>query len=267
MVGLVEPMSNRKEHAPHRARLRELLAHNRACDPEFGRGLSNHQSMALTALSALGPDDARLSAFAAAHGERLRPLRAETPGAASDVKAAIGSPPALVTLIGAFERDIGARGRKAVLGDVLPLLLPGISGAAFHGVIRCAYALDAEDHSELAHALAYFVTVAKPLRPLPPSAPSASAAELWGCNQTGHHSASGSRQDGLHGADPCRARARGDLCKSGRRAAPSQLRTTRRCRFRCRGPRTRPLRSRKPCQPIPSETAEARDRFRRRHRR
>jgi hypothetical protein len=62
-----------------------------------------------------------------------------------------------------------------VLGETLPALLPGLSGAAFHGLIRTAYALDAEDDAELAHALAYFVTVAGPLRALPHAHPNASA--------------------------------------------------------------------------------------------
>src|SRR5436190_19892522 len=45
---------------PRRASLRELLAENRTRDPEFGSGLSNHQSMALGALAKLGADDRRL---------------------------------------------------------------------------------------------------------------------------------------------------------------------------------------------------------------
>jgi hypothetical protein len=159
--------------------LRELLASNRTRDPEFSYGLSNHQSMALTALAGLGADDARLAAFASSYGARLRPLRAETPGVSGDVRASLGSPPALVSLIHGFEREISALGRNAVLRNVLPSLLPGLSGGAFHGLIRTAYALDAEDDAELSHALAYFVTVAKPLRPLPPATASASAADLW----------------------------------------------------------------------------------------
>jgi hypothetical protein len=157
-----------------RATLRELLAENRARDPEFGGGLSNHQSMALGALAKLGADDARLAGFADEYASRLRPLRDAAPLVSDDFRASIGSPPALVGLVHRFEADLAARGRRALLAEVLPALMPGVSGGAFHGLIRTAYALDAEEDAELAHALAYFVTVAEPLRELP--APRAAAS-------------------------------------------------------------------------------------------
>jgi hypothetical protein len=66
------------------ASLRALLAENRTRDPEFGHGLSNHQSMALGALAALGADQTRLAAFADHYAPRLRPcLR---------LRSAFGSP-------------------------------------------------------------------------------------------------------------------------------------------------------------------------------
>jgi len=148
--------------------LGSLLADNRLKDPEHAGGFSNHQSMALTALVQLGADDARLRAFAAEHAAYLEPLRAAAPLPAGDWTDAIGSPAALVGLIVHFEQQLAARGRESVLKSALPQLLPGVGGAVFHGSIRTAYALDAADDAELAHALAYFATVAQPLRPLPP---------------------------------------------------------------------------------------------------
>jgi hypothetical protein len=158
-----------------RAALRSLLTENRTRDPEFGNGLSNHQSMALSALAALGADDEALATFARNYAARLRPLRDAAPLVSEDFRASIGSRTALVGLIQYFETALGTRGRSAVLGETLPALLPGLSGAAFHGLIRTAYALGAEDDAELAHALSYFVTVAGPLRPLPAARPDASA--------------------------------------------------------------------------------------------
>jgi hypothetical protein len=164
-----------------RASLRSLLAANRTRDPEFGNGLSNHQSMALGALAALGADEETLAAFADRYSTRLRPLRDATPLASADFRASIGSPAALVELIRSFETALAERGRNAVLKETLPSLVPGVCGGAFHGLIRTAYALDVEDDAELAHALAYFVTVAVPLRPLPSARPdpSATARELF----------------------------------------------------------------------------------------
>jgi len=154
-----------REALPPRS-LRELLARNRATDPEYGNGLSNHQSMALGALSALGADAARLEAFAAAYATRLRPLRPSAPIASADFRASIGVPSALCELARSFESELSAHGRAGVLRRLLPELAPGIGGAAFHGLIRTAYALGAEDDAELAQALAYFVTVGQPLRAL-----------------------------------------------------------------------------------------------------
>jgi hypothetical protein len=131
--------------------------------------------MALGALAALGADDGVLEAFADQYSTRLRPLRDAAPLASADFRASIGSPSALLGLIRQFETELGERGRNAVLKATLPSLLPGLWGGAFHGLIRTAYALDAEDDAELAHALSYFVSVAAPLRPLPDARPNASA--------------------------------------------------------------------------------------------
>jgi hypothetical protein len=46
----------------------------------------------------------------------------------------------------------------------VPVLLPGLATAAFHSMIRLAYAVDAEDDAQIALALAYWVTGYKPLR-------------------------------------------------------------------------------------------------------
>jgi hypothetical protein len=156
--------------------LRALLAENRTRDPEYRGGLSNHQSMALGALRALGANDAQLARFAQTYGARLVPRRARAPLVSNDFRASIGTPAALVGVAELFERELEGRERASLLAEVLPELVPGISGAAFHGLIRTAYALDAEDDAELAHALAYFVTVAKPLRALPAPLPGAADA-------------------------------------------------------------------------------------------
>jgi hypothetical protein len=147
--------------------VRELLARNRTRDPEYRGGLSNHQSMALGALIALGADAAHLNAFANQYDERLEPLRKTSELASPDFRAALGTRAAFGALSERFERHLGEHGRDALLREVLPETLPGLAGAAFHGVIRTAYALEAEDDAELAHGLAYLVATAKPLSPLP----------------------------------------------------------------------------------------------------
>jgi hypothetical protein len=146
-----------------------LLAENRARDPEYGGGLSNHLPMSLVALAELGADDDRLAAFARTGARRLEPLRPlGEPIAWSAWSRAIGKDDALGGLLGAFDRRLRERGRTEVLAEVLPRLVPALGAQLFHGIIRCAYALRVDDDEELAHGLAYWASAAVPLRPLAP---------------------------------------------------------------------------------------------------
>jgi len=178
-AGDSQPAPRREEAARTEPMLRRLLEENRKLDPEHGVGFANHLSMAVSALSWLGADDARLQAFWSARVARLQPLRARAAQPPSDWRQGIGDPGALVDLNDYFERCVVLEGRQALLERVLPELMPGLSGGAFHGLIRTSYALHATDDAELALALAYFATVAAPLRSLPePSRESLSARQI-----------------------------------------------------------------------------------------
>jgi hypothetical protein len=151
------------------ATLAELLAVNRARDPEFGGGLSNHQSMALVALVEMGAGVQQLRAFAKRYDRNLERLRPRGPSVAyTDIDRVLGQPEAFVGLVDAFAAELRSRGRDAVLRATLPKLWPSVGTVAFHGVIRTAYAVRRdEDPLELAHALAYWASRAVALRPLP----------------------------------------------------------------------------------------------------
>jgi hypothetical protein len=156
-----------KESAQVRETLATLLARNRQRDPEYGGGLSNHMSMALSALVALGASAERLQEFETRHARRLEPFPAAGPAVPPDTwRGAIGRPEAFTGLVQVFEADVRERGRDAVLRDTLPALVPGLGGAAFHGMIRTAYAVRAEDDLDVAHGLAYWAARAAPLGPL-----------------------------------------------------------------------------------------------------
>jgi len=151
------------------ATLAELLANNRARDPEFGDGLSNHQSMALVALVEMGAGAQRLRAFATRYDRNLERLRPRGPSVAyAEIDRALGKPEAFVGMVDAFAAELRSRGRDAVLRATLPKLWPSVGTVAFHGVIRTAYAVRRdEDPLELAYALAYWASRAVALRPLP----------------------------------------------------------------------------------------------------
>ncbi|HUD69079.1 MAG TPA: questin oxidase family protein [Acidimicrobiales bacterium] len=126
--------------------------------------LSNHLPMALVALQRLGASDDRLIEFADRYRSRLAPLEFAEP-------------------VGSFDAWLTARGQRAAYGPVreylgplldaegvepvvrrhLPHLVDGLSGAAFHGLIRLAYALESASPARVAAGLAYLTQVHQPL--------------------------------------------------------------------------------------------------------
>lgn len=105
--------------------------------PEYGAGLTNHLPMAAIALDRLGAGEPRLRAFVEHHAKDLEPARSWP---RADALAA----------------ELRARGVDVVVRERLGLHLAGLAGAAFHGVIRLAYAtLAGPNLDEMAAALAY----------------------------------------------------------------------------------------------------------------
>ncbi|MFT5357161.1 MAG: hypothetical protein ACI9KE_004393 [Polyangiales bacterium] len=102
-------------------RLDELLEANRNFDSLYDDALSNHLSMALIALRAMGADDATLEAFFENYSKRLEP-----------------------SLGRAAERDVG---------EALSKLSLGVGASAFHGLIQTAYAIEHGHALDIACAL------------------------------------------------------------------------------------------------------------------
>ncbi|MEI6027832.1 MAG: questin oxidase family protein [Betaproteobacteria bacterium] len=135
----------------------DALNHCAAHAPEYGGGLSNHLPMTLLALERLGADDARRSAFAAVYTPRLQPAPPAQPWPAGDPwPDRLGQYEAWPAYRALFTEWIAQEGASDMLGQVLPQLMPGVSAAAFHGLIRTAYALRSGHLGELADALAYW---------------------------------------------------------------------------------------------------------------
>ncbi len=125
--------------------------------------LSNHLPMVLTALHRLHAPAAALQAHLQHHSPRLEKLTPESDEARAAQRFAAE-----------FERD----GLPAVLARHLPHLLQAAETAAFHGVIRLAYALDADHPAEIAHALAAWQTQRTVLGPALLAAPKGQAPRL-----------------------------------------------------------------------------------------
>lgn len=148
--------------------LDDLLGDELSLDPTTNRGLTNHLPMALVAKQRLGASDDELVRFARRYSRTLVPL-----DVASDAldeitwRRAIGRRDGSAELRQYFTRRVVEEGVDHTLRQHLPLLWPGLAGAGFHGVIRLAYALEASSPTQIAAGLAYFASVATPLRGLP----------------------------------------------------------------------------------------------------
>lgn len=148
-----------------------LLDEGAAFDAEYGQGLSDHRPMALVALERLGADGARLQAWAAGYerAKGLRPARAHQAWPTGDAWAGrLGDRAAWPVYRDLFRQWIDHEGGADVLSQVLPALMPGCAAAAFHGLIRTAYATQVGHPGELADGLAHWACWHLPLGELPP---------------------------------------------------------------------------------------------------
>jgi len=141
--------------------LHALLDANLQLPPEYRDQLTNHLPMALHALHSLGASRQRMRDFYAHYSLRFEGRTAPVPAAVRnpqsiDWRAMRGQADAYPTLLAYFNDLVAREGMEASLRLVLPDLMPGVSAAAFHGVIRTAHAVQAGHALELAAALAYW---------------------------------------------------------------------------------------------------------------
>jgi hypothetical protein len=152
--------------------LKQLLDDGVRHDAEYADGLSNHRPMALIALERLGADGARLRAWAGAYERQLAPARGADPWPAGDAwKSRLGDPAAWPAYRDLFRQWIVHEGAVDMLAQVLPGLMPGCGAAAFHGLIRTAYAVQVGHLGELADGLAHWAASFMPLGGLPVAEP------------------------------------------------------------------------------------------------
>jgi len=114
--------------------------------------------MALVALDRLGASDDRLRQYASFYQRRLRAKPVDEPPLPNDDwQEAIGKPAFETTLARKFAGDLRAKGREALLRDVIARLTPALASEAFHGIIRTAYAVDSGDDIDIPDALTSWV--------------------------------------------------------------------------------------------------------------
>jgi hypothetical protein len=136
--------------------LAKLLTESEAYDPEYGGGLCNHLPLALTALDQMGATPAQLNDYRRTHVSWLEklPEREAAPNGAWPFRKADHA--GFVDLQADFRQRIARGGWEPVLRATLPDLAPGLSAAAFHGLIRTAMGVTSKHDGEIAAGLAYW---------------------------------------------------------------------------------------------------------------
>ncbi len=148
--------------------LQTLLDEGARFDAEYAGSLSNHRPMVLVALHRLGASDEQLAAFDARYRTRLQPMPPAEPWPAGDAwRGRLGDPRAWPAYRSLFVEWL-AHESTDMLPPVLAGLMPGCGAAAFHGMIRTAYAIHAGHGPEIADALAYWACRWLPLDGTPP---------------------------------------------------------------------------------------------------
>jgi hypothetical protein len=135
--------------------LKTLLDEGARFDPAYGGALADHRPMALVALERLGAGAERLHEWAAGYETRLAPAPPPAPWPAGDAwPGRFGEAAAWPAYRSLFAEWIAQEGARDMLAQVLPPLMPGCAAAAFHGLIRTAYAVQVGHLGELAAGLA-----------------------------------------------------------------------------------------------------------------
>ncbi len=151
--------------------LHQLLQQCAQQEPEYRGGLSSHLPMALTALARMGATDARLRQYALDYSQRLSPLASApvpvpVPQTWQHLRGRIEAYPQLLAY---FQQQLKQQPQQPqqhpeqLVRHYLPQLMPGLGGAAFHGLLRLAYAMLNDCPEEIAAALAYFAARYLPL--------------------------------------------------------------------------------------------------------
>lgn len=141
------------------------LQQGMAWGAEYEDGLSNHLPMNLIALHRLGADDSTCEQFISTYSTRLQALRVEEAPIA-EWREHLGQHSRNAAYRNYFIQSIQSAGRSETLDRYVRQLAPGISGAAFHPLIRLAFALEADSDLEIAEALASWCMAYQELGPL-----------------------------------------------------------------------------------------------------
>ncbi|MBW8186239.1 questin oxidase family protein [Shewanella nanhaiensis] len=125
--------------------------------PLYGDGLATHLPMVLTALDLLNASSIKLQHTFDESIKGLEEIGSlESVISVNGIDSNLGNSESFRSYLTYFKSELEQCGTQAVLKKSLPILISGVAASAFHGLIRLAYAIEANCQSEMAIALAYW---------------------------------------------------------------------------------------------------------------
>ena len=113
--------------------------------------------MALIALERLGADEAAMTRFTELYAPKLVPKEAAKTRLTRETwKLHLGKHTYHTDHVELIDGHWSSIGKDELLRRYVPLLLGGVGAAAFHGLIRVAYGLDADNRTEIVEGLAHW---------------------------------------------------------------------------------------------------------------
>jgi hypothetical protein len=153
--------------------LNQLLIEARKFGCEYENGLSNHLPMALIALDRIGADQMKLTEFYSEYCQILEiPDQDNIRITHETWSRYLGQFKYNLAYREFFLKELSEKGIPKALEFYLPHLIPGVSGGAFHPLIRLAYALEVDSSWEVAESLTAWCMAYQELAELSEKVPS-----------------------------------------------------------------------------------------------
>lgn len=147
--------------------LDQLLIQSRRFSAEYDDALSNHLPMTLYALVQLGATDEQLKQFYDSYVPQLEPQLTDSVQInEKNWKNYFGQHKYNSSYRAFFENEIRTHGLEKTLSTYLHELFPGVSGGAFHPLIRLAYGIEFKNEWEIAEALGSWCMAYQTLGPI-----------------------------------------------------------------------------------------------------
>jgi hypothetical protein len=127
--------------------------------PDLGNGLTNHQPMVASALRELGATKSHVARYNEMMSAKTKVVKNEGISIFSDEELAayIGKQSNFAGIHRYLTEQQVTLGSRVMVNRYVPMLAEGISGAAFHAVIRLGHAVHDFNDEEIVSALAYWV--------------------------------------------------------------------------------------------------------------